>query len=90
MKSLAMYKFNRISPSADFYSKLHVLNKNMLYTTHQCDKILKLLKTLTTDKDLQQQVDKYFEEDGTPIEPERTPPQTDTVYPTDDSVEQDA
>ncbi len=58
-----MLKFNRISPSADFYSKLDILNKNILYVTHQTDKILKLIKESTIDKDLQQQVDKYFDED---------------------------
>ncbi len=64
MKSLAMLKFNRISPTADFYSKLLVLNKNVLYLTYQVDKILKILKEDNTDKDLQVQVDKYFDEDG--------------------------
>ncbi len=63
MKSLAMLKFNRISPSADFYSKLDILNKNILYISHMEDKILKLLQTLTTDKDLQSQVNEYFEEE---------------------------
>ncbi len=56
-----MLKFNRISPSADFYSKLDILNKNVLYITHQTDKILKLIKENTTDKELQTQVDKYFD-----------------------------
>ncbi len=73
MKSLAMINFNRISPSADFYSKiesillkLEILNKNVLYSTHELDKIKKLL----TDKDLQHQVDEFFEE---------TSPQTESV-----------
>ncbi len=66
MKSLAMLKFNRISPDADFYSKLDTLNKNVLYSTHQLDKIWKLLQSLTVDKDLQQQVDKYFDEETSP------------------------
>ncbi len=68
MKSLAMLNFKNISPNADFYSKLDIINKNLLYTTHMCDKILKILKSLANDKDLQDTVDKYFEE---------TPPQTD-------------
>ncbi len=63
MKSLAMLNFKNISPNADFYSKLDILNKNMLYVTHMCDKILKLLKENTTDKNLQEQVDKYFDDD---------------------------
>ncbi len=65
-----MLKFNRISPDADFYSKLNILIKNGLYTTHQVDKILKLLEKFTVNKDLQQQVDNFFEED-------ETSPQTD-------------
>ncbi len=64
MKSLAMLKFNRISPTADFYSKLDIINKNVLYITHMQDKILKIIQSMTVDKDLQQQVDKYFDEDG--------------------------
>ncbi len=65
MKSLAMLNFKNISPSADFYSKLDILNKNVLYVTHQTDKILKLLKKMSIDDDLQSTVDKYFERDET-------------------------
>ncbi len=65
MKSLAMLNFKNISPNADFYSKLDIVNKNLLYTTHMCDKILKILKKLETNSGLQQQVDKYFDEDET-------------------------
>ncbi len=66
-----MLKFNRISPTTDFYSKLHVLNKNVLYVTHQTDKILKILNKIAIDKDLQDTVDKYFDRD------DETSPQTD-------------
>ncbi len=65
MKSLAMLKFTRISPSADFYSKLDILNKNVLYVTHQTDKILKILNKMNIDDDLQNTTDKYFERDET-------------------------
>ncbi len=58
-----MLKFNRISPTADFYSKLDILNKNILYVTHQTDKILKILNKTIIDDNLQSTVDKYFEED---------------------------
>ncbi len=58
-----MLNFKNISPNADFYSKLDLINKNILYVTHMEDKILKLLKTLTIDNDLQLTVDKYFDED---------------------------
>ncbi len=45
------------------YRILDTIQKNVLYETHQVDKILKLLQTLTTDKDLQEQVDKFFVDD---------------------------
>ncbi len=64
MKSLAMLNFKNISPNADFYSKLDILNKNLLYCTHMEDKIYKILKSMSTDKELQSTVDKYFDEDG--------------------------
>ncbi len=66
--------FDKISPTADFFSKIQsqlgVLNGNVLYITHECDKILKLVKKLETSQNLQKQVDDYFEED-------ETSPQTD-------------
>ncbi len=54
------------------FSILENLQKNMVYATYKLDNILKLVKTYTTNKDLQQQVDKYFDEDI-----EETSPQTD-------------
>ncbi len=76
MKSLAMIKFNRISPTADFYSKLksldlklEILNKNVLYSTHELDKILKILNTMVADESNQRQVDDFYE----------TSPQTESV-----------
>ncbi len=73
-----MLNFKNISPGADFYSKLaiterklDILNKNVLYITHMQDKIMKLVNKLLVDRDLQQTVDKYFEQD-------ETSPQTDT------------
>ncbi len=62
-----MLNFNRISPIADFCSKtdrnLQIIMKNLLYVTHELDKVHKLVKTLVIDKDLQTTVDTYFEED---------------------------
>ncbi len=59
-------KFMNLSPTADLYSKLQsqitVLNQNVLYITHVQDKILKLLKTLVIDKELQEQANKIWEE----------------------------
>ncbi len=68
MKSLAMLNLNRISPNADFCSEikanLKILNANILYISHEIDKIKKILTEDEHDKDLQTQVDKYFDEDG--------------------------
>ncbi len=61
--------FDKLSPSADFISKIQsdllILMKNVLYTTHECDKILKLLKKIDANTSLQKQVDEYFEKDET-------------------------
>ncbi len=71
-------KFNRLSPTTDFYSKfqsqLQVISGNVLYLTHEIDKIHKIIKELSTDKGLQKQVDQYFED---PFDGSRTSPQTD-------------
>ncbi len=45
------------------FSILENLQKNMVYSTYKLDNILKLIKSLTTDSQLQQQVDKYFVDD---------------------------
>ncbi len=58
-----MLNFKNLSPNADFYSKLIVLNKNVLYVTHQTDKILKILNRMVIDDNLQSTVDKYFDKD---------------------------
>ncbi len=55
------------STDADFRNKLSIdkldlLQKNVLYITYRVDSILKILRTLETDKGLQKQVDEYFEE----------------------------
>ncbi len=61
--------FDNISPKTDFYSKiqsqLDILNKNVLYITHECDKIKKILMHVETNTTLQKQVDDYFDEQET-------------------------
>ncbi len=64
--------FDNLSPKTDFSSKLQlleiklgVLNQNILYVTHQTDKILKILNKMSIDDNLQHTVDKYFEKDET-------------------------
>ncbi len=67
-----MLNFKNISPDADFCSKkldkinsqLIIVNKNILYITHMQDKILKIVNKLNVDDELQEQVDKYFDERG--------------------------
>ncbi len=67
-------KFIHLSPTADFSSELQsqltVINKNVLYCTHELDKLKKLFLEIRHDKILQKQVDDYFEE---------TSPQTESV-----------
>ncbi len=46
------------------FSILENLQKNMVYSTYKLDNILKLIKELHTDNNLQKQVDSYFEEDN--------------------------
>ncbi len=63
-------KLHRLSPETDFNSKfqsqLDILIKNQLYSTHQLDKILKIMNQDQVDHDLQKQVDQYFEETPEP------------------------
>ncbi len=66
-------KFKSSEPDLKFdpQSQLRILNQNILYLTREVDKIVRMVKQFTVDKDLQQQVDKYFEDN------EETSPQTD-------------
>ncbi len=62
------------STDADFkkmFSIIETIQKNVLYLTYRIDSLLKEVKGLTVDKDLQAQVDEYFDED-------ETSPQTDS------------
>ncbi len=76
-----MLNLNRMSPDTGrtLALKLDILTKNGLYTTHQVDKILLILKSMTVDKDLQDTVDKYFERD-------ETSPQTDHDEQTSEQI----
>ncbi len=53
-------------------SKLDIINGNLLYLTREVDKLVRLAKVVEVNKDLQLQVDKYFEDD-------ETSPQTESV-----------
>ncbi len=65
--------FDNLSPKTDFSSKiqlqLEILNKNVLYCTHELDKLNKRVLFILNNTRLQKQVDDYFDE---------TSPQTDS------------
>ncbi len=71
-------KFKSSEPDLkfDIQSQFRVINGNILYLTREVDLIVRLVKQLTVNKNLQQQVDKYFDED-------ETSPQTDQSTKTD-------
>ncbi len=65
-------KFKSSEPDLKFnlQSQIRIINGNILYLTKEVDQIHRLVKQLGINKGLQQQVDKYFEDD-------ETSPQTD-------------
>ncbi len=52
-------------------TQLRQINQNVLYLTRQVDLCVKWLKEADTNSNLQQQVDKYFDEDDEKIIPEK-------------------
>ncbi len=53
------------STDADFkkmFQSIETTQKNVLYITYHLDRLNKEIKQLVVDKDLQKQVDDYFEE----------------------------
>ncbi len=65
------FKSNDSDLKFNIQSQFRLINGNILYLTRQVDLLVKWAKQDVTDKDLQQQVDKYFEGD-------ETSPQTDS------------
>ncbi len=62
-----MNKFLFKSTAADLskiLSILETIQKNVLYSTYRTDSVLKTLNKMVIDKDLQTQVDEYFEGDN--------------------------
>ncbi len=53
-------------------SKLDIINKNILYLTHEIDQIKKFVIATNNNLSLQKQVDDYFEDDQKDI-PEKEP-----------------
>ena len=66
-------KFKSSEPDLKFniQSQLRIINGNILYLTRELDKLNRLIRQSTVDTNLQQQVDKYFDDD-------ETSPQTDS------------
>ncbi len=46
------------------FSILENLQKNIVYITYKVDAIIKVVKSLDTNSNLQKQVDSYFDEDS--------------------------
>ncbi len=46
------------------FSILENLQKNIVYITYKVDAIIKVVKSLDTNSNLQKQVDSYFDEDN--------------------------
>ncbi len=69
-------KFKSSEPDLkfDIQSQFRILNQNVLYLTREVDSLVRMAKQSANDKGLQQQVDKYFDDDK---EDEETSPQTD-------------
>ncbi len=53
------------------FSILDNLQKNIVYITYKVDNIIKIVKSLDTDSNLQKQVDSYFDEDKNDIPEEK-------------------
>ncbi len=66
-------KFKSSEPDLKFniQSQFRIINGNILYLTKEVDQLVRMVKQMTVNKDLQQQVDKYFDQD-------ETSPQTDS------------
>ncbi len=60
------FKFKSSEPDFTFNSImvfLELMNKNVLYSTHQLDKILNKVTELENTSKLQKQVDDFYDED---------------------------
>ena len=61
-------KLKSIETDFSLFQQLVVINKNILYVTHQVDIIKKQIDSILTNDNLQKQVDDFY----------KTSPQTDT------------
>ncbi len=53
------------------FQQIETIQKNVLYLTYQIDIVNKRLMKIVVDKDLQTQVDEYFEDDKNDIPEEK-------------------
>jgi len=58
-----IFKSHGLIKNSSIPFELTIINKNLLYVTHQVDKILKIVTVLKLDKELQTQVNDYFQQD---------------------------
>ncbi len=74
-------KFKSSEPDLKFniQSQLRIINGNLLYLTREVDKISRLVQTLSVDKNLQNTVDKYFDEDLDATSPQTDPDNKDDL-----------
>ncbi len=61
-------KFDILSPSRTLnlnskLDKLDIINKNLLYLTHEVDKCVSMLRRMEVDAKLQKQVTEYFDDE---------------------------
>ncbi len=61
-------KFDILSPSRTLNlnsksTQLDIINKNILYLTHEIDKCVSMLRRMEVDANLQKQVTEYFDDE---------------------------
>ncbi len=62
--------FDNLSPKPDFSSKIQsdlvILNKNVLYITHEVDKIKRLIDSIIVNLDIYQQTLDFYAKETSP------------------------
>ncbi len=76
-------KFDILSPSRTLnlnssQNKLDIINKNILYLTHEVDKCVAMLRNIEVNSKLQKQMDDYFEDEHEQISPPNLPLEDNT------------
>ncbi len=71
-------KFINLSPptpdfSSELQSQLRIINGNVLYLTHEIDQIKVIVQKILLSKNLQKQVDEYFEDSTQGEEEDKEP-----------------